>query len=348
MTMPPNLLSGDNTSTKQRKLNERKKRNDILDSLLVDSKNRSLDPIEELGTHLALYIGNENDAVDQEIHEPKQRGAQKDILNSPVYQRMLSSVDKKIQSYSSPKVHSEYLRKEVKSRKKEEEDNKKKNIVYKNHLNLSPLRMLTEHRRKLLLRSMCGFDDVDEKRDVATIGIENSFNLRECEIPILPEEKIAAHMTSKVHSNDTRDDTPLASIPDKEMKFVPEWDHYDVMRHRWISLQPATKRLVQNVEDYIPLSSAHNSVPVDSMDHPIQGRFLDSIHFDRTIHSIEQSKASRGNMSLTRGSEASRGLSTAVGGRPLSLMSVNAYSSHGSYSYSCNSNRNSNSNSNSK
>merc|ERR1712139_584682 len=97
--------------------------------------------------------------------------------------------------------------------------------------------------------------------------------------------------------------------------------------------QPATKRLVVAVEDYIPTSSVHNSIAVDCMDEPIQGRFLDSVHFDQTVQSIEASKASRGtrtrsssNKSLTRGS-MSRGEVSSASSRKSSAYSYSNSSS---------------------
>lgn len=284
-------------------LGEKKWRTDTLDALLSDTKNRASKPLETLNTQLALYITDvTNEADEGEEDEPvKQRGAERDVLNAPMYQKMLKVVNERIDSYATEKTKS------------------KRNVsqipVYRNELDLSPLRLLTEHRRKLLLKSLCGFNDVEEHRDSATVGIENSFNLRECEVPALPEEMVTKYFPSKNNAHtetlpSSLSPSPLPkALPKKEKKFVPKWDHYDVMQHRWISLQPATKRLVVAVEDYIPTSSVHNSIAVDCMDEPIQGRFLDSVHFDQTVQSIEASKASRGtrtrsssNKSLTRGS----------------------------------------------
>merc|ERR1711916_149321 len=183
------------------------------------------------------------------------------------------------------------------------------------------------HRRKLLLKSLCGFDDIGDDRDSATIGVENSFNLREYELPSLPEEKVEKYFPSKnsVYKKREKMSSRSKACPKKEEGFIPSWDHYDVMQHRWISLQPATKRLVVEVEDYIPTSSVHNSIHVDSMNEPIQGRFIDSIHFDQTVQSIVRSKESRGtrSMSLAKGSEAaqSRGGLSTTGSRKSSVYS---------------------------
>ena len=169
-----------------------------------------------------------------------------------MYQKMLKVVNERIDSYATEKTKSKRNMSQI--------------PVYRNELDLSPLRLLTEHRRKLLLKSLCGFDDVEEHRDSATVGIENSFNLRECEVPV-PEEMVTKYFPSKNNAYETLPSSlspsPLPkALPKKEKKFVPKWDHYDVMQHRWISLQPATKRLVVAVEDYIPTSSVHNSIAV--------------------------------------------------------------------------------------
>ena len=298
MKPPPQQMK-----SKRQLLDEKKLRTDTLDALLVDTANRAADPLDTLSTQLALYVDDEceTNGIDEPISQ--QRGAQRDVLNAPVYKRMLTVVNEKIDSYVPEKLKA------------------KRGIghapLYRNELDLSPLRILTEHRRKLLLKSLCGFDDVDEKRNSARVGVENSFNLRECEMPTLPEEKVVKYFPSKNIVDSKESSSAKPNTYSKTMrKFAPKWDHYDVMRHRWISLQPATKRLVVNVEEYIPTSSVHNSIHVDSIDEPIQGRFVDSIHFDQTVQSIAQCKASREtrsrsqvSRSLTRGSELALSLS---------------------------------------
>ena len=52
---------------------------------------------------------------------------------------------------------------------------KKENI---NELNFSPLRLLTEYRRKLILNSLCDFKDVNINRDIARKSVNNSLNYK--------------------------------------------------------------------------------------------------------------------------------------------------------------------------
>lgn len=306
------MISSQSEQTKQELNMEKKMRTDTLDALLLDTANRAAKPLDTLSTQLALYVGDGNGSFDK-VEAPKQRGAQRDVLNAPVYRKMLEVVNDRLDSYLPTKLKTEKGRGQT--------------PVYRNELDLSPLRMLTEHRRKLLLKSLCGFNDISDDRDSATVGVENSFNLRDYEVLTLPEEKVAKYFPSNnnVHKRAKISPSQSKTFSKKEEVFIPKWDHYDVMRHRWISLQPATKRLVVDVEDYMPTSSVDNSMRVDSMNEPIQGRFIDSINFDQTIQSIVQSKESRGtrSRSLVKESEAafSRGGLSTTGSRKSSVYS---------------------------
>merc|ERR1711968_232369 len=130
----------------------------------------------------------------------------------------------------------------------------------------------------MMLKSLCGFDDINERRDTVTVGVENSFGIRECSLPNLPVRNFNA-----IRSNQNKPKKEVMGTTKKKSgtkdvvrtsNFVPDWNHYDVMQHRWVSLLPATKRLITEVEEYMPTSSANNAFRVDAMQTPIQGRFL--------------------------------------------------------------------------
>ena len=79
----------------------------------------------------------------------------------------------------------------------------------------------------------------------------------------------------------------LSETENTTARFVPDWNNYDVMRSRWTALQAQTKKLLPDEELLLPSSSIDNDIKVKSMDTPIQGRYLDSIYFDRTVASIQ-------------------------------------------------------------
>lgn len=245
----------------------------ILNALLADVSKRCHDP-DEFSSILAAFL---EEAECQEI-EPKIRGADRNILNAPVYIKMLNTADKMIARHSN--------------------GSKKKMSKHVNDLKLSPMRLLAEHRRKLIMKSL-GMDDLEEidiPREAAMKRVENSFNSNSCALPQLSEKQLALAYNRRPRTVSKKN---IASkVVSQDTKFVAMYDDYDVMKFRWLSLLPQTKNLVAEEAQVLPNSSANNSIKVKSIDEPIQGRYIDSLHFDKTVATIETTADSYSHRSV--------------------------------------------------
>jgi len=149
---------------------DKEKLDELLALLVEDARNRSTNPVDEINTSLALFDEEEVGASDENNGDapssPKQRGASARNVNNATYLKMLTTLDTKLRDQLQYSPRSSSSRSGP-----------------MNELNLSPMRLLAEHRRKLLLKSLCGFEDVPEDRDKATKSVEKSFNFK-VNIPI--------------------------------------------------------------------------------------------------------------------------------------------------------------------
>lgn len=136
---------------------DKNKLDKLLEILVEDARNRSTAPLDEINSTLALFLDeSENSSGDDVLNGRRQRGASCRNINSPVYLKMLQTLETKLY----------------------EQFDKNADKSGMNAMNLSPMRLLAEHRRKLILKSLCGFSDISGDRDKANIVVANSFNYK--------------------------------------------------------------------------------------------------------------------------------------------------------------------------
>ncbi len=149
---------------------------------------------------------------------------------------------------------------------------------------------LVEYKRKVILKALCDFNDIDEPREIAQKKLNEYL---ECDIKnehLKVNDKKINQIFTKTYIDEIDNKKPLSNFENKvsyeDHGFNPKWEHYDIMKSRWKSIKPQTMKLIDFQSQIIP-SNNDKILNSDSHSVSIKGDYMDLINFENTISTSE-------------------------------------------------------------
>lgn len=124
---------------------------------------------------------------------------------------------------------------------------------------LNPATLLSENRRKLILRTLASEVEADDGSSISGKSIDDAINMdtpgrgKDLYVPGVSQSLASASIVS-VSGTSTTESLAKLGVDPRTRQFQPKWEHYNTMRSRWKYVQPQVKHLVSDKEAFAPVT----------------------------------------------------------------------------------------------